>query len=139
MQRIVGVVAIVVCTLVGCEPTTEPVRTPTLDFTFGVHRLAVEPPFLVESTGDALVVRGTYETLTSGYTAEASASLTAGVLELRVVGTQPESNHPVVTPTGYEARIHGASRPPNRLRIVHEYRGINRAPTVVFEQELSLQ
>ena len=75
----------------------------------------------------------------SGYTAEASAELSGGTLELRVIGTQPSSSRPVVIATGYEATVRGVSPGSLHIRVVHEYRGVSRPPAVVFEQDLRLQ
>ena len=139
MRVIIPILAASIGAIAGCSSTTDPATYPAVEFTFGVDRLAIEPAFLVESVGDDLIVRGTYEALTSGYTAEASADLSAGTLELRVVGTQPSDNRPVIGAIGYEAKVSGVSPGPLHVRVIHEYRGVSRPPTVVFEQNIAVQ
>ena len=139
MRVVIFILTATVSAVAGCSSATDPAADAEVEFTFGIQRLAIEPAFMVESIGGDVVVRGTYEALTSGYTAEASADLSAGTIELRVVGTQPDNNHPVVVATGYEATVRGVSPGRTHIRVIHEYRGVNRPPAVVFEQALPVQ
>ena len=133
------VTSLVLAAVAGCSSATAPGSSADVAFTFGIHRPAAEPAFLVQAGMEGLIVRGVYEALTSGYTATASADITGRTLELHVLGKQPVNNYPVISPTGYEAVVRGITTGPLHVRVIHEWSGITRSPVVAFESDLAVE
>jgi hypothetical protein len=94
---------------------------PRVALTFGVHRVAVEPPFSARRVEPAgVLVRGTFEAPCHPYGAAADVARVADTLVLRVVGQPPAACWAAVQSVAYEARV--ADAPADRviLRVVHE-------------------
>ncbi len=133
------VFAVMVAAAASCSYANAPGSSAAVDLTFGIQRLATEPAFLILHGAQGLIVRGFYETPTSGYTAKASAGIAGRTLELRVIGKQPANNFPMISATGYEAVVRGLTAGPLHLRVIHEWSGANRSPLVAFEHDVEVE
>lgn len=133
--RIAG--ALLAGLLVACSSVTDPRATAVeVEFTFGVHRLAHEPPFLVATEEQGLRVRGFLRTPCHPYRAGATAEREGDTLILRVVGRDPEACRHVVSDVGYEAVLPAIPDGVTRLRIVHTLPGTNWPRVVAHEAPL---
>jgi len=89
---------------------------PRVALTFGVHRVAVEPPFSARRVEPASVlVHGTFEAPCQPYGASADV---ARVHE--GVGQPPAACRPAVQSVAYEARVDAVPADRVILRVVHE-------------------
>ena len=114
----------------ACDSSTGPERVEsTLDF--GIQRPQTEPAFLVTPSEDAIHIRGYFEELCTGYTAQSRATLENGVLKVTISGRHPDACHPAITSIGYEATV-TAPRSFASLVVVHEWKGTNMPADTVY-------
>ncbi len=127
LRRACSAVALAsVVLLAACEQLAEPAPGVPVDFTFGIHRIATEPAFVVEPAGGKVRVRGSLTTPCQPYNATASADLSGSTLVLRVVGKATgECPQDMVTSVSYQADVQVASSAYSRLRVIHEWRDAN--------------
>lgn len=130
--------ALLVGLLAACSSVTGPPRAESVEveFTFGVHRLAHEPPFLVSMAEEGLRIRGFLRTPCHPYRAEATAERQGETLILRVVGRDPEGCWDAVSDVGYEAVLPAIPSGVARLRIVHTLPDTNWPRIVAHEGPL---
>jgi hypothetical protein len=117
---------------VACESTSAPATAPQVDLAFGIHRLGVEPAFVVQRQNGDIVIRGYFEALCSPYTAEARSELQDGTLTLTVIGEHPVACWPAIVALGYQATIRDVPLGHRRLQIVHQWKNVNRQSETVF-------
>jgi hypothetical protein len=96
--------------------------TPLVALTFGVHRIAVEPPFSARRVEPAgILVRGTFEAPCAPYGAAAALSLAADTVVLRIVGQPTGACRAAVQSVAYDARIDAPIATARTVvRVVHE-------------------
>lgn len=135
LRRACSAVALAsVVLLAACEQMAEPNPTVPVDFQFGIHRIAIEPAFVVEPAGGEVRVRGSFTTPCQPYNATASADLSGNTLVLRVVGKATGAcPQDVVTSVAYQADIQVASSAYSRLRVIHEWRDANWPAATVID------
>lgn len=132
------VVPLLLGLLVGCTSVTDPLPSTDggVEFTFGVHRPAHEPPFVVSSAGAGLVVRGFLRTPCDPYQASAEVEQVGERLILHVIGRDPGACRHVISSVGYEALLREIPRGVTRLQIVHSLPDTNWPRTAVHEAPL---
>lgn len=123
--------------LASCDSVTEPER-PAVRFTYGVPRLAWEPPFVINETSDSLIIRGFLSTPCQPYDASAIVLREGTALTLRVIGKATrECPRDVATNVGYEASVDIAETPIARLKVVHAWSDVNWPATTLLDTSLS--
>ena len=140
LQRITQRLSILTPFLVfaACDSLIEPHGSVPVDFSFGVHRPADEPAFLVQPGANTLAVRGMFRTPCQPYHARASADLVDHTLMLRVIG-EASGNCPqdAVVSLGYQALVHAPSSEYTRVRVRHEWRDANWPAEIVVDTLVS--
>ncbi len=121
----------------GCRSAVEPDAPVPLEFVFGIHRLQVEPAFLVEDRSANILVRGYLLTPCQPYDATASAQVVGTTLVLRVLGEATgECPQDLVSSVAYQAVLGAVPANYTHLRITHEWRDANWPGITVLEMPL---
>ena len=124
----------------ACDSLVEPRGSVPVEFSFGVHRPANEPAFLVQPGTDALVVRGMFRTPCQPYHARASVDVVERTLVLRIVGeASGDCPQDAVVSVGYQALVRAPSSEYTRVRIRHEWRDASWATETVADTLVSAQ
>lgn len=122
----------------ACQSLIEPHKEVPVKFAYGIHRLQTEPAFMVDTSADAVVVRGYLLAPCQPYNASASAEVVEKTLMLRVIGKATgDCPQDVVSSVGYQAALRTAPSAYTHLRVVHEWRDANWPTETVVDTTLS--
>jgi hypothetical protein len=96
----------------------------SVDLDFGIQRLQTEPAFVVSDGNGEVKIRGTFRAPCTSYRGDADATVSPGVLTVRL--TASNTGIPcleVLTDFGYEANVRDVPSGTYRLRVVHAVAG----------------
>lgn len=122
----------------ACDSVVEPHATLPVEFTFGIHRPAHEPAFLIHSGADAVVVRGFFRTPCQPYDARASVTVSEGTLMLHIRGERSgDCPQDAVVSVGYQAILRTPPSEYTRLRVRHEWKDADWPAEMAVDTVLS--